>query len=173
MRKVLMITLLGSLLLAACATLPAQEQSPTEAPVVVSPAPAETQVPPAAGKTPVDVGKGSLPEGVVIEFRRSGGIAGVNEDWFVYSDGRITQGGNEWQVTPEQVQELLAKIETLGFFEMKGSYTELNTCCDRFTYELTVRSGDKVNRVSTIDAAPGAPAELWQVIDGISNLVKQ
>jgi hypothetical protein len=161
---------LTSLLLAACATLPAQEQGgqpPTEAPRST-----DTQVPAPAAKTPADDSKTSLPENVVIEFRISGGIAGVNEDWLIYSDGHITQGDKEWQVSPEAVEQLLAKIETLGFFEMTGNYMELNTCCDRFTYEVTVRNGDKVNSVTTIDAAPGVPPELWQVIDAINSLVK-
>ena len=175
MRKAFIMIPLVSLLLAACAALPAQEQgqqASTETSDAASPRPTETQVPTSAGKAPVDEGKTTLPEGVVIEFRRSGGIAGVNEDWLIYSDGHITRGAKEWQVSPETVGQLLAKIETLGFFEMKGNYMELNTCCDRFTYDVIIQNGDKVNRVTTIDAAPNVPAELWQVIDEIGRFVQ-
>jgi hypothetical protein len=119
-----------------------------------------------------DTGKRVAIGDAVIIYQRSGGFAGVHEQWTVYPDGRITASdGREWQVAPERVDQLLADIEALGFFEMSGRYMPLNTCCDRFTYEITVRSGDRVHTVTTIDAAPNTPAELWRVIDEISRLV--
>jgi hypothetical protein len=118
-----------------------------------------------------DTDKGSIGDAVIV-YQRSGGFAGVHEQWTVYPDGRITASdGREWQVAPERVEQLLADIEALGFFEMSGRYMPLNTCCDRFTYEITVRSGDRVHTATTIDAAPNTPAELWRVIDEISHLV--
>ncbi len=107
-----------------------------------------------------------------IIYKRSGGFAGVHEQWTVYPDGRIVAGdGRQWRVTPEQVEQLLAEIEALGFFEMSGRYMPLNMCCDRFAYEITVRRGDTVKTITTIDAAPDTPPELWRVIDEINRLV--
>ncbi|MCR4407571.1 MAG: hypothetical protein NUW24_11730 [Anaerolineae bacterium] len=122
-----------------------------------------------------DTGKGQTAiEGAVIIYRRSGGFAGVHEQWTIYPDGRIMAAdGCEWRVSPEQVEQLLAEIESLGFFEMSSRYVPLNTCCDRFTYEITVRHGDTVNTVTTIDAAPDAPSELWHIIDEISHLASK
>jgi len=142
-----------------------------------SPPPEATPLPPKVEpSTPLeseDKGKGRETIGdAVIVYQRSGGFAGVHEQWTVYPDGRITASdGREWQVAPERVEQLLADIEALGFFEMSGRYMPLNTCCDRFTYEITVRSGDRVHTATTIDAASNTPAELWRVIDEISRLV--
>ena len=110
--------------------------------------------------------------GAVIVYQRSGGIAGTTEQWSIYPDGQITfDNGREWQVAADEVQQLLSDIVALGFFEMSDRYVPLNTCCDRFRHEITVRYGSEVKRVSTIDAASNAPAELWHVIERISRLV--
>jgi hypothetical protein len=140
---------------------------PTEATPL--PSTAETPIPVASEET--GEGRATIGDAVII-YQRSGGFAGVHEQWTIYPDGRITANdGREWQVAAERVEQLLADIEALGFFEMTGRYMPLNTCCDRFIYEITVRSGDRVNTVKTIDAAPDTPAELWRVIDEVSRLV--
>lgn len=96
----------------------------------------------------------------------------MSEQWTIYPDGHITASdGRAWQVKPEQVEQLVDDIQTLGFFEMKGRYVPLNTCCDRFTYEITVRRGGRVHTVVTIDAAPDAPVALWQALEKVSSLV--
>lgn len=188
MRYLLIGATVAILLLTACGPAATPETVPTPPPATPttdtaqttsdSPLPPEaTPVPPRAEpSTPVEsegTGKGRVAIGdAVIIYQRSGGFAGVHEQWTVYPDGRITANdGREWQVAPERVKQLLADIEALGFFEMTGRYMPLNTCCDRFTYEITVRSGDRVHTATTIDAAPNTPAELWRVIDEISRLV--
>jgi hypothetical protein len=49
----------------------------------------------------------------------------------------------------------------------------LNTCCDRFTYEITVRSSDRVNTVTTIDAAPNTPPAIWDILGELNRLLKE
>ena len=110
----------------------------------------------------------------VIIYRRSGGFRGTSDQWTIYPDGRITASdGRQRQVTSQQVDQVLSDIDTLGFFKMSGRYISGTTCCDRFTHEITVRRGDKVNTVTTIDADPSAPPELWQVIDKINRLASE
>lgn len=122
-----------------------------------------------------------MPKGVVVEHERSGGFAGLEETWTVYGDGRVTykQGegeaaeAREWTVEPEQVQALLSRAEELGFFKMEADYTPLDTCCDRFTYKVTVNGASASNTVTTIDAAKEAPEALWQLIDEVNRLVEE
>lgn len=167
MRAFLLV--LGMTLIAGCTTLPAGEQGSTVLPLE----------PTKTGVTQPEKPGSSQTSGIVIEFRRSGGFAGVDEAWTIYSNGRITssnQGNtNDYaeQVPPEKVEALLGEIEALGFFEMTGNYIPLDTCCDRFTYEVIVHAGEKSHRVSTIDAAPEAPPELWQVIEAIRTFMEQ
>jgi hypothetical protein len=118
--------------------------------------------------------KANVPNDVVIIFHRGGGFAGVNEQWTIYRDGRITANdGREWQITADQVEQLLIDIEALGFFELNDTYMPLDTCCDRFTYEVTVHKDNKANTVTTIDAAPNVPPELQQIITEINRVLTE
>ncbi len=109
---------------------------------------------------------------VAIIFRRSGGFAGVDEQWVIYTDGRIERPvGEQGKVDEQQVQTLLESIEDAGFFDLNDSYIPVNTCCDRFTYVITVQHNNQTKTVTTIDAAPDSPPELWQTIDAIVNLI--
>ncbi|MFQ5595793.1 MAG: hypothetical protein ACE5HA_16730 [Anaerolineae bacterium] len=166
MRVLVIGILIGILALTACAapaSSPRREGTPdAETPVI---APAEVESWP-SGKLGAVLGE------AVIIYERSGGLAGVSEQWSIYPDGRIVAGdGREWQVEPEQVKQLTSDIKSLGFFDMSGQYMPLNQCCDRFTYTLVVRSGDKINRVTTIDAAPEVPASLWEVLGAVRSFV--
>ena len=90
----------------------------------------------------------------------------------MYPDGRIVSDeGNEQQVQAEKVAALLAEIEALGFLEMRHSYGPLDACCDCFTCQVTIRSGDSIKTVRTVGAAPDTPPELWRVIEQIQRLV--
>jgi len=157
--------------LAGCATLPAEAPAPTE-----TPAPSAT--PGATATTPP---KSELPGEAVIVYKRSGGIAGLDEMWTIYPDGNVAfaahaQGeGPErlYQVEAAEVAALVDTLDTLGFFALTGNYMPLDTCCDRITYDIEARSGDLVNHVVTLDAAPNTPPELWQAIDALNEFVGQ
>lgn len=183
MRYLFIYTTVTILLLTACGPAVSSETAPTPptAAPTTNPAQATPDSPP-AGTTPLppaltgskDADKGEAVMGdAVIVYQRSGGFAGVQEQWAIYPDGQIVASdGRQWQVPSEQVEQLLAEIETLGFFEMDGSYMPLDTCCDRFTYVIMVRHhDDTVKTVTTIDASPDTPPELWRVIDEMSSLV--
>lgn len=166
---ILLLTACGPAIKSATAATPASTQMVLDSPLLSE----EVSSLPMAEPSLEDTGKEQTAIGdAVIIYQRSGGFAGIHEQWTIYPDGRIMAGdGREWRVTPEQVERLLTEIEALGFFEMEGRYMPLNTCCDRFTYEITVRHGDTVNTVTTIDAALDAPPELWCVINVINDLV--
>jgi hypothetical protein len=109
---------------------------------------------------------GADPADAAIVYRRSGGLAGITEEWIVYPDGRVTgPEGPQWQLGAQRLEQILADAEALGFFDMESRYVPDNVCCDRFTYELIIRQGDQVNRVTTVDAAPDAPPELWRIME--------
>ena len=112
-------------------------------------------------------------EGTVIIYQKTGGFAGVSEQWTFLADGRIVDAeGVERQAAVEAIETLLTTIEAGGFFEMKASYIPRNTCCDRFTYRLTVRSGGKEHTVATLDAAPDTPPALWEILDGVQEMTQ-
>jgi hypothetical protein len=115
---------------------------------------------------------GQAPAGAVIVFKRSGGIAGVSEEWRIYADGQVASGeAASRPVVASRVASLVSEIERLGFFEMSAAYGRDSQCADCFQYEITVVSGGRTKTVTTVDAARDAPPELQQVIDEINALL--
>jgi hypothetical protein len=159
MKRYLLILLSITMLLSACA--PAAVQTTTE------PAAAEDD----KTATQASASEAEL-DGAAIVFHRTGGVAGVDEEWKIYPDGRVVASeGEQRAIEADQVATLLQAIEALGFFEMKDSYGQLSQCNDCFTYKLTVSSGGKVKSVTTIDNASDAPPELGQVLEQINTLL--
>jgi hypothetical protein len=111
-------------------------------------------------------------DSAIIIFRRSGGIAGVDELWKIYPDGRIEGPENQQQqVDRAKVQALLEMIQTAGFFELDDSYVPRNNCCDRFTYEIAVQLENKTKTVTAGEASPVQPEQLTKVIEAINRLL--
>ncbi|HSF82014.1 MAG TPA: hypothetical protein VLA49_12310 [Anaerolineales bacterium] len=178
MRKAISLLTLTALFLAACATLTGQESSPGEAPD--QPRPEQTEVPlPPSGEVQDKPSQVELPEGAVLEFRRSGGFAGLNEVWTLYADGRLTRAESdqpgaatqEWQVEAEQVAVLLEVIDGLGFFSLPSGDLSQAPGADRFSYSLTVNYQGSSRTISAAEGAKGASAALWQVISEVQGFV--
>jgi len=152
-KTLLTLLLITIVLLAACSNgRGAIEASPPTAP---------EQVP---SGTPLEV-KPTGGNNVVVVFKRSGGFAGVDEEWISYADGRLTLNGEpKSNMTAEQTLQLVSQIEDMGFFELDNTYLPVNTCCDRFSFELTISTDDKSHTVRTIDGAEDTPAEFWEIL---------
>jgi hypothetical protein len=128
----------------------------------------------AAANEPTDIRNTvDLPADAVLQFQREGGITGASEVWTVYADGRVEgPEGAAAQLDPQDLDELLAEIDSAGFFAMEPDYMPLDTCCDRITYQLTVRRSDgQQMTVRTLDAAEETPEALWTIIDEVSALL--
>lgn len=114
----------------------------------------------------------ALPADVVLIFHRSGGFAGVDQEWIVYADGRIEMpDGSTKQVDSGQVTALLDTIQSAKFFDLSDSYVPLDTCCDRFTYSITVQMDGQTKTVQTIDDAPKQPEALSEVLSAVNTLL--
>jgi hypothetical protein len=113
-----------------------------------------------------------LAQDVQIVLKRSGGFAGVDESWSIASDGHITtHNGKQSQVSQTTLSEAVNELEKLGFFEMKSSYVPLDTCCDRFTYQLQVTANGKTHTVTALEGAQETPEEFWQALDTVNGLL--
>ncbi len=100
-------------------------------------------------------------------FVRSGGFAGGFTTVRVFEDGsveRIEAPGDAvelFEATPAAVSQLLADLQAAGYFELEGSYLPADPCCDRFSYLLSVRGGDGVHTVETVEATEDVPQAVW------------
>lgn len=109
----------------------------------------------------------------VIVYNRSGGFAGLQQEWTIYSDGRIIlPDGSQKQIDPTQVQAVFDAIATANFQSLKASYVPKDTCCDRFTHVITVQTGGETHTVTTVDQAPDEPVELAAVLEAINELIQ-
>ncbi len=117
--------------------------------------------------------EGREQEDLVIILGRSGGFAGVNESWLIYSNGRIElPDGRELEVEVDQIYELLEEVEALGFFDINTPKPGISACRDCFQYQLTVNHDNQKKTISWEDDQL-VPQELWTIFDEIQLLVKQ
>jgi hypothetical protein len=170
------------LLLAACAPPndPAPPITPVAATLAAEPTAAATPGV-SSGDTPApEVSKPSpLPEGAVIAFERTGGFVGAMDRWVIYPDGTVEHTARaEAPVTTagalpaDQVAQLTADLEALGFFTFADSYGANVVCNDCYYYGLTVSAGGQTKSVSTHDAAEDTPPEVWEAIERVERVVE-
>ena len=191
MSKMIASCLIFSLLVSGCATLPAQQTAPAEAPeqpaqgtspgqAPEQPEAAQTELPLPPESEPQDKPSPlELPEGVLLEFRRSGGFAGLDEVWRLYADGRLAKATSvqpdaplqEWQADPEQVTALLETIVALDFFDLPPGGKPEIVGADLFSYSLAVNYNGFSRQVSAVEGAAGAPEALWQAVTAVQIFV--
>ncbi len=112
----------------------------------------------------------------IVVYHRSGGIAGFDETWTIYGDGRIDHtgrgAGQSGQLPTDRLNSLIVLIRSIDLKSIKDSYVGENTCCDRFIYEITITLDGQTKSIKTIDAAEGEPQALTQLLAGITATVK-
>ena len=154
------LVMLIALLAAACSPRGTASTSPV------------ASVPSAATANPQTGDRGDLPADAVIVYLRSGGLAGVSEQWTIYPDGRVVSGkGTEQRVTAERVTALLAEIAALGFFQAADAPRSPSACRDCFTYQITLAVGGQVKTVTTQDGDKNAPAAVTLTLDKVNGLL--
>jgi len=132
------------------------------------PAPSQPVSEPYPGPAP------EIPAGVAILYKRSGGLAGISEEWIIYPNGRIVSlQKKEWQVAEAKVTELLTKLETLGFFELKGKFVPVDQCCDRFLYTLFAQRNEKSNTITVLQGVSNTPQSVWEALAAVSQFIDE
>jgi hypothetical protein len=164
----------------AQSSLPPESTPPVELEPVSTPdpegveRPAEGQATPQLPVTNEEDSKllAKLPAGLLIAYHLNGGLAGLDETWMIFADGRITNSDQlAGQVEPEAAAGLAAAIQALGFFDLQSSYLPANTCCDRFGYEITLIVDGRAHQVSALEAEPGVPEAFWQAVKLIKDFL--
>jgi hypothetical protein len=137
-----------------------------------------TLVTPGAIRTPAPSPLTSPPPTgeVLLQYHRSGGVGGFDETWTIYADGRVDHQGRgtgaDKQLTPDQVAALSGVLRSADVRALKDSYIPANTCCDRFTYELTLQIDGQTQTIRTMDSAPDEPAALTNLRDMLDRLLR-
>ena len=132
-----------------------------------------TEALPGETKSPNDE-SGETGKDLLIVLKRSGGLAGVDESWRISADGRIlASDGKASQVSADSIRAAVEALDSLGFFELNSSYMPLDTCCDRFTYQLSVTANGKTHVVTALEGAQETPEDFWKAINVVNILLDQ
>jgi hypothetical protein len=108
----------------------------------------------------------------VIVYHRSGGIAGLNQTWTIYADGRVITPKNEViSLDAAKVSALLASLQSAGVLDSKGSSGPMNVCPDCMTYEITLTQGGKTVRLVTTDGAQNVPESTSLAFQKVGELI--
>lgn len=182
MKKYIIFLILFAILFTACKSSNANADAQPTKLIVDTLVPSGTQEDVTSAKGDSSNAKNAdarelLADGAVIVIQRSGGIAGLNDQWSFYPDGKIvhvnikqSNASDTQSVDAVQVTALLAALKAAGFFEMKsasGIGSGLSNCKDCFTYKLTATSEGSTNSISLQDSATGSPSTIEQLIKQI------
>ena len=116
-------------------------------------------------ETPTLAPTATFAPNTAVIFKRSGGLAGLEETWTIFTDGRVeTNSATQPELSTDAVAQLLNSLETAGFFELDERYLPDDTCCDRFLYEVTAVQGSNRHTVTTLEATPDMPEALQQTL---------
>ncbi len=136
-------------------------------------APAATQSP----ATPTVPPTHTLPgDSLFIRYHRSGGIAGVDETWLIYTSGRVEHSGRGFghpvQLSASQLASLTAAAQSPEVAALKDSYVPADTCCDRFLHEIALTLDGQTKTVRTLDAAPDEPPALTNLLNVLNTVLQ-
>ena len=86
-----------------------------------------------------------------IMWRRSGGIAGLDETLVIESDGSVTLSSNllgekAFLISENEWNNLVSLIENSGFNGFEALYESKTGVADFFTYNFTIKRGSSTKR---------------------------
>jgi hypothetical protein len=164
----------------AATSAPAPADAATSIPTTQPPAATPSPLPaPDTGASPLPAPDSSTsplpasgPNAAVIVLQRTGGLAGVSEQWSIFPDGRVlTPKGTQSQVDAAQVSALVTALDQAGFFTLQDSYGKNSPCRDCYNYQLSVNDSGRSKTVSFVEGAGDTPPGLTAALKAINELV--
>ncbi len=108
-------------------------------------------------------------DAVIIEYTRSGGIAGFHEELEIREDRsailRSDSQELEFMLQYNRYERLIAALEQVDFKSLSDQYLPESNCCDLFDYTIQYR-GSIVHTMTT-----AVPAELEQILIALDEIV--
>ena len=158
------------------AALEAVEPTATTAPTIApTMTPTETAVRPTPTEEPTMIPEPQPFTDPVIILKRSGGFAGLEDQWVIYLDGRV-EGTSPTKnpLSTDHIAQILADADAGGFFDLKDQYIDEGHCCDFFNYEVTLTLPDgRSQTITTVEQTPSQPPILAQTILELNMLLFQ
>lgn len=123
-----------------------------------------------------DQAESLVEDGAAIVFERNGGARCTDYLYAIYPDGQIVGSDSEnnaveKQVSPEEVDELLAAINGYGWFTDEMYDTWHAPCRQCFGHYVTVVYEGQEKTVQGVNGGTDAPADYWHVVSLITGLL--
>lgn len=109
---------------------------------------------------------------LLLEYKKSGGIAGIQESIAIDSDGNLALNKKEerqvYKLSQKDLSDLKGVIIENSFFELKKAYEPTPGSADFFSYGLDIALGNSSNTVNWVDDW----ATREKIPDGLHNIQK-
>lgn len=116
------------------------------------------------------VGCAATPETSLLEYQRTGGIAGLDDRLVIDSAGKatLTRKGQEasFTVSADELKAIQDELEKVNFSGLEAEYLPVNPGADLFDYRLTY-GGQTVHLVDT-----AVPEAVMPVLDLLNQLME-
>ncbi|MFQ5595033.1 MAG: protealysin inhibitor emfourin [Anaerolineae bacterium] len=111
---------------------------------------------------------------VLVEYRLTGGIAGLNDHLIVRSTGEVILENKDgvrevFTVDEAVVGKLQQTVEETGFFDLESEYRPARIIPDALTYQITFQADGRRHTVETSDGA--IPEQLAPIIDELNQII--
>ena len=140
-------------------------------------APVETPVPKSETPQPVATATALTRPGTqeeIIVYARTGGIAGISEQWSFLEDGSVFDAqGVEYSVSDSDIADLIEEMDALGFFAWQFEAPRLGSCADCFTYSIAATYDGQSSHVTFLDGQQDVPEEIWSILEAIQDLLEE
>lgn len=108
----------------------------------------------------------------VIVVEKTGGIAGVHMKWMIFADGRIIPSdAAHREPDAKLVENLLVRLQKLGFYDLQTDYSSASKCNDCFIYTITVSNAGITKSVTGVDGDAGTPLAFMQALDAVLSFI--
>lgn len=113
---------------------------------------------------------------VLVEYRRTGGIAGLDDHLVIASDGQATlarKGGQRetFAVEKDTLANLREILDEVGFFELEDEYRPERLIPDALSYQITYQQGGRRHTVETTDGS--IPEEVMPILDELNQIIAE
>ena len=110
--------------------------------------------------------------GIVLLYERSGGIAGIHNEWKAYSDGRLESiDGSIGTLSPKELDGVLEEFHKLNFFDLEMKINPFDSCADCFSYRLLINFEGQTNEISWNEASTDTPVNFREILTLINTLI--
>jgi hypothetical protein len=109
---------------------------------------------------------------IVLLYERSGGIAGIHDEWKAYSDGRLESiDGTIETLNPMELDGVLEELRKLGFFDLEIKINPFDSCADCFSYRLLINFEGQKNEISWNEASTDTHVNFGEILTLINTLI--